>query len=113
MDMYYIGDNNNEFGFKCGDKYDVIPVVRTEFERIGIVVRECEAYRPLAIITFEDYMRDFDYTCNKTDVDWKSIPKRPEEYTSCYCPNCEAEVEFDNEKCDNCGQALDWREYRD
>ncbi|MDO4301562.1 MAG: zinc ribbon domain-containing protein [Clostridia bacterium] len=113
MRMYYIGNNDNEFGFKYGNKYDVIPAIKNipGYEQIGIVVRNCESYETVAeyFTTFEDIMNNF--TCYEWNVDKLFVPKKPEKSVIFYCPKCGAEVEDCVEKCENCGQALDWEEF--
>lgn len=112
MVMYYIGDNNNEFGFKYGSKYRVFPASKNEpeLEYIGIEVYECSgSYEPIAecLLDFADFIDSF--TPYEFNIDSMEIAKKPyDDNGNMVCPNCGEVVTDDFSNCDNCGQTLDW-----
>lgn len=114
MDMYYIGDNDNEFGFKYGSSYDVVPAEENdiELECIGIEVYERSTengYKLVAdyFLRLDNFINSFTpYEFNVIDED---IPKKPYiDNGNRVCPNCLEIVTEDFSECENCGQALDW-----
>lgn len=114
MDMYYIGDNSNEFGFKYGSKYRVFPAERNDIELdyIGIEVYGYNVgSEPIAeyFLDFADFIDSFTPYEFEFGVIDEDIPKKPyEDNGNMVCPVCMEVVTDDFSHCVNCGQTLDW-----
>ena len=110
MEMYYIGDNDNEFGLKYGDRVEVTPSEEniTDCEYFGVHI-----YNREKNIDIETLMSISELIDSFTPYDFKvfddDIPKKPyEENENMVCPNCMEAVTDDMGYCDNCMQKLDW-----
>lgn len=110
MDMYYIGDNENDYGLKYGDEVEVTPLEEnvTDCEYFGLHI-----YNRAKNIDIETLMSISELIDSFTPYDFKvfdeDIPKKPyKDNGNMVCPNCMEVVTDDFSQCENCGQALDW-----
>lgn len=108
--MYYVGDNDNEFGIKYGDKVEVTPSEEnvTESEYFGVCIYNREQNIDIETVMSISELID-SFTPYEFMVIDEDIPKKPyEDNGDMVCPNCMEYVTDDFSNCDNCGQALDW-----
>lgn len=108
--MYYIGENENEYGLRYGDEVVISPLMdnNTDCEAFGIYLENirtgehCET-----LLTLRELLQNF--VVYDFEVDENEIPVKPTANEGkFYCNNCKEPVTSDFSYCENCGQALDW-----
>ena len=111
MKVYFIGNDDNEYGLKYGDEVDLSPAYNNEPEfELFIVEINGEKHG----VTFKDLCEDF--TSFDGDVIYSDIPVKPEKYEGKYCcGQCGSVIsEYwrspTMEYCEECGQRIDWSE---
>lgn len=112
MTLYYIGDNDNEYGFKYGDEIDLTSSANNieNSDIFGINLYHCKKDKNFIIYSDLAYIID-NFTLCEYDLLEEKKPKKPyEEYGYMICPNCGEIVTDDFSECENCGHALDWED---
>lgn len=112
MIVYYKGDNDNEYGFKYGDKLDVKPLNKNleEFDYFGVNIYNYRTDKytdtSLSLLDIIDNFTGYEF-----DLFEEDIPKKPNiENGKPICPRCGEIVEAGFSECDNCSQVLDWED---
>lgn len=111
--MWYIGDNDNEYGLKYGDEVKITPLEEnnTELDCFLFELNNLRNGKRVEILeSIEDMLNN--YTTSKYSVNETDIPEKPFKFDEgiFMCSNCGYIVCNDDTRCDNCMQVLDWEE---
>lgn len=111
--MWYIGDNDNEYGLKYGDEVKITPCEEnnTELDCFLFELNNLRTGKSVKILeSIEDMLNE--YTTSEYSVNEADIPEKPFKFDEVVfmCSNCGYIVCDDDTRCDNCMQVLDWEE---